>query len=176
MRSFLKFALAAALIATPVIAGQVLWDTQKGDVAFPGLSPTAIDNMVIGAVTPAAGTFTTATTTGLATAASIKVDTGTKTASATAGAATLNKNSGVITSESLTTAAGATYTLTITDSAVAAADQVYASVQNGTNSAGLPAVTTITPASGSLVVVVRNAHATDAFNGTIKVAYTVIKN
>lgn len=105
----------------------------------------------------------------------LQMDTGTKTAAATAGAATLNKASGIITSEALTTAAAATYTLTITDSSIAAADQVFASVQFGTSTTGLPAITTITPAAGSLVIVVRNAHASAALNGTIKVSFISFK-
>lgn len=51
----------------------------------------------------------------------LRVDDGTKTATATAGAATLNKAAGKVTTEALTTAAGANYTLTITNSTVAAA-------------------------------------------------------
>ena len=97
------------------------------------------------------------------------------TASATAGAATLAKDGGVITSESLTTAAGATYTLTITDTVIAAADLVFASVSLGTSTTGTPAITTVTPAAGSLVIVVQNIHASAAFNGTIKIAFMAIK-
>ncbi len=121
------------------------------------------------AVAAVTGTFT-----GLVTADGLKVGTGTKTASATAGAATLNKPSGVITSEALTTAAAATYTLTLTNSEIAATSQVLVTVGNGTNSAGLPVLATVTPASGSVVIVVRNAHAADALNGTIKVAFVVL--
>lgn len=104
------------------------------------------------------------------------VGTGTKTATATAGAATLSKSAGTVTSESITTAAAATYTLTITNTTVAAADQVFASVANGTNSAGAPTIMTVTPGAGSLVVVVRNAHASAALNGTIKISFVVLKN
>lgn len=107
---------------------------------------------------------------------SLTLDSGTKTATATAGAATLNKNAGVITSESLTTAAGAEWTLTLTNSAVAAADQVFASVQNGTNTTAMPYITTVTPAAGSVVIKVRNGHASVALNGTVKVAFFVVKN
>lgn len=106
----------------------------------------------------------------------VKVGTGTKTATATAGAATLNKSAGVITSESLTTAAGALYTLTITDSTIAAADQVMASVRLGSATTGTPTITTVTPAAGSVVIVVQNIHASAALNGTIKVSYVTFKN
>jgi hypothetical protein len=130
------------------------------------------------------GTLTTAglasvgtlTSAGLATVGSAKIDTGTKTAAATAGAATLAKGAGVITTEALTTAAAAAYTLTLTDSAIAAADQVFASVANGTNSAGSPAVGRVTPGAGSVTIEINNRHATDALNGTLKIAFVTFKN
>lgn len=101
---------------------------------------------------------------------------GTKTASATAGAATLARYAGVITSESITTAAQANYTLTLTNSLIAAADQVYVSVNNGTNTQGTPVVSTVAPAAGSVVITIKNDHATLAFNGTIKVMFLLVKN
>jgi hypothetical protein len=73
------------------------------------------------------------------------LDKGTKTAAATAGAATLSKTAGKVTSEALTTAAAAAYTLTITNTKVAAADQCFASVAYGTSTTGVPAVTRVTP-------------------------------
>jgi hypothetical protein len=101
---------------------------------------------------------------------------GTKTAAATAGAATLSRYSGVVTSESITTAAGSNYTLTLTNTLIAAADQVFVSVSFGTNTQGTPYVSTVTPAAGSVVIVIKNDHATLAFNGTIKVQFLVVKN
>lgn len=101
-----------------------------------------------------------------------QVDSGT--ATATAGAATLAKIGGVITSEALTTAAAALYTLTITNSKAAAGQIVMASISNGSNSAGTPQVVSVTPASGSIVIVVRNDHASDALNGTLKIAYAIL--
>lgn len=106
----------------------------------------------------------------------LRLDDGTKTASATAGAATLNKSSGVITTESLSTAAGASYTLTITNSQVAAADQPFASVWLGTATTGTPVVTITKPLAGSLLVTVKNIDASAAFNGTLKIAFGVLKN
>jgi len=106
----------------------------------------------------------------------IQLDTGTKTVAAVAGAATLNKAAGVVTSEALTTAAAATYTLTLTNSTIAATDQVLVSIGNGTNSAGSPELLTVTPGAGSVVIVIRNGHATVAFNGTLKVAFAKFTN
>lgn len=106
----------------------------------------------------------------------LRLGTGTKTATATAGAATLSKSAGVITTEALVTAAAATYTLTLTNTVVAAADQCFISVNNGTNSAGSPQVERVTAAAGSMVAVVRNAHLSAAFNGTLKIAFMCLKN
>ncbi len=114
--------------------------------------------------------------TGLTTADTAKVGTGTKTAAATGGAATLNKAAGKITSEALTTAADAVYTLTLTNSAIAAADQVFASLANGTNTQGAPAIEKVTPAAGSVVITVRNNHASEALNGTLVVSFFSLKN
>ena len=75
-----------------------------------------------------------------------------------------------------TTAAGAAYTLTLTNTTIAAADQVFVSAQNGTNTQGWLHVESITPGAGSVVVVVRNIHASEALNGTIKLAFAVFKN
>lgn len=94
------------------------------------------------------------------------------TATATAGAATLNNRFGVITSEALTTAQNLFYTLTVTNSAIAATDMVFASVANGTNTQGTPMIVRVTPAAGSLVIIVCNKHASaEALNGTLKIAY-----
>lgn len=105
----------------------------------------------------------------------ISLGKGIKTASATAGAATLNQPSGVITSESLSTAAGGTYTLTLTNSKIAATDIVNVSLGLGTSTTGNPSITTVTPAAGSVVVVVQNIHASGALNGTLKFSFDIIK-
>lgn len=106
----------------------------------------------------------------------LQLDTGTKTATATAGAATLNKASGKVTTEALTTAAGTTYTLTVTNSTVTAADLVFASVANGTNSAGVPSISRVTPGAGSVAITVRNSDAAATFNGTLVVSFISVKN
>ena len=134
-----------------------------------------IDGAVIGGDTPAAGSFTDVD------ADDVVVDdlhlaSGTKTVAAVGGAATLDKQAGVVTSESLTTAAGAAYTLTLANATIAAADQVMASLSNGTNTQGELSLERVTPGAGSVVIVVRNRHASDALNGTIKIAFVVFKN
>jgi hypothetical protein len=101
------------------------------------------------------------------------VEDGTLTATATAGAATLNKQRGTITSEALTTAAGADYTLTLTNSKITASRHVFVSLDNGTNTTAPIYVRLVTPGSGSVVIIVRNAHAASALNGTIKISFIV---
>lgn len=94
------------------------------------------------------------------------------TAAATAGAATLNNRFGVITTEALTTAQNAIYTLTITNSAIRASDIVFVSVANGTNTQGTPVVTRVQPAAGSLVILISNLHASaQALNGTLLISF-----
>lgn len=96
-------------------------------------------------------------------------------ATAAAGAATLHATVGVITTEALTTAQDATYTLTLTNSLIDANSVVLASVANGTNTQGTTVVTKVTPASDSVVIKVTNKHASaEALNGTLKIAFAVV--
>lgn len=74
-----------------------------------------------------------------------------------------------ITTESLTTAAAAEYTLTLTDARITANSFVWASVGLGSSTAGTPGIGGITPAAGSCVITVTNLHASNAFNGTLKI-------
>ena len=124
----------------------------------------------------AAASGANADITGLSALTSIHLDTGTKTATASGGAATLNKSAGVVTSEALTTAAGATYTLTLTNSTIAAADQVFASVNLGAGTGGTPTVAAVKPAAGSCTIQIQNIHASTAFNAAIVIQFAVFKN
>lgn len=103
----------------------------------------------------------------------LNVDSGTTTAAA--GAATLNKMAGVVTTEALTTAGLASYTLTLTNSTIAAADLVFFSIANGTNTAGTPLTGLAKPSAGSCTFTVYNAHGTVALNGTIVISFFVLK-
>jgi len=94
------------------------------------------------------------------------------TATATSGAATLSNSLGMITSESLSTAAGASYTLTLTNTLVTAARVVQAAAYLASSTQGQLAVTSITPAAGSVVIVVKNV-GTAALNGTIVIPFQV---
>lgn len=98
----------------------------------------------------------------------------TRTATAAAAAATLNSGYGVITSEALVTAAGAFYSLTLTNSAIAATDIVLVTVNHGTNTTQGLAVGKVAPAAGSVVIDIKNTNA-GALNGTIKIGFVVVK-
>lgn len=94
-------------------------------------------------------------------------------ATSTVHAATLNTVAGFITTEALTTAPGATYTFTLTNSllvAGAAAPQVQ--VRGVTNTAGSIQITSVVNATGSTVITLTNV-GTAAFNGTIGIGFHI---
>lgn len=94
---------------------------------------------------------------------------------ATGGAATVNAQRGYVTSEGLTTAADAAYTLTLTNSKIATGSLILVSVGNGTNTQGIPVLSTAkVTAAGTAVIVVYNLHASQALNGTLEINFLVI--
>jgi hypothetical protein len=94
-------------------------------------------------------------------------------ATSTAAAATINHTSGTITTEALTTAAGADYSFTLTGNTIGAASIIFISIANGTNTTLYPVAHSIQPAAGSATFKVRNAHASVALNGTLVVSFIV---
>lgn len=108
---------------------------------------------------------------------SLVSDSGTKTVTsvgaAGTGTATLNKSSGKVTTPALTTAAGATHVLTLTNSKIKATDMVLVTV--GTGGTGTPTVGPVTPANGSVVITIQNIHASVAFSAAIAIGFLVIK-
>lgn len=87
------------------------------------------------------------------------------TASSTAGAATLNTVSGLVTTESLSTAINSTYTFTLTNSLITATSPIpQVSMTDFTNTAGQMELNSITNAAGSFVAVFTNV-GTAALNG-----------
>jgi hypothetical protein len=97
-------------------------------------------------------------------------------ATATSGAATDHHVSGQVTSESLTTAAGSTYTLTLTNKHIVPDAVLLASVALGTSTQGTPQIVSCTPSSttGSGTIVAKNIDSTNAFNGTIVISFLSI--
>lgn len=94
------------------------------------------------------------------------------TATSTVHAATLNTLGGTITTESLTTVPGGTYTFTLTNSLIStsvAAPQVAMFAKSSPVS-GPMAVTSVTNAAGSTVIVFTNV-GTTALNGTMMIVF-----
>lgn len=96
-------------------------------------------------------------------------------ATAAAGAVTQNSLSGKITTEALTTAGLAAYTLTLTNNMIAAGDIIFVKIAQGTSTTGTPMLGRAVEAAGSAVIVINNVHATVALNGTLVVSYFVEK-
>lgn len=90
------------------------------------------------------------------------------------GASTVNQDAGIVTTESLTTAAAATYTEVVNCNAVTANSLVFVSIANGSNSAGDPSLQLVTPAAGKVTVTIVNRAASAAFNGTLKISFLVL--
>ncbi|UOF78686.1 hypothetical protein [Caudoviricetes sp.] len=97
-----------------------------------------------------------------------------RTATGASLAATCNGFAGSVTTESLTTAAGAEATYTITNNKVKADSVVLVSIGNGTNTTLGAAVVSVTPAAGSFVVTITNVHAVSALDGTLEINFLVI--
>lgn len=94
-------------------------------------------------------------------------------AAATTGAATLSKRAGLISTESLSTAVGATYTLTLTNTLISTAipaPQVAIHSLGNTAAGAQMVVTSVTNGSGSVVMVFTNI-GTAAVAGTMAVAF-----
>ena len=89
------------------------------------------------------------------------------------GLASFPTDAAIITSASLTTAAGATASFAFSSPSIQATpgagpqSLVFVSVSNGSNSAGTPNLASVTITNGLATVVVQNIHATNALNGTL---------
>jgi hypothetical protein len=94
-------------------------------------------------------------------------------ASATAGKAVAHGEVSLITSEALSQAAGATYTLTVGNSQIQPSSVVFAAIYNGTNTQGDPSLATVAVSLGRAVINIVNRHASQALNGTLQIALLV---
>lgn len=88
-------------------------------------------------------------------------------------AVTLNRQSGRVTTKSLTTAALGDYNLTLTNSLITANSIIICMPTTGSLSAGTVLIRAAVPASGYATIVIYNAHASDAFNGTVGFSYVI---
>ncbi len=94
---------------------------------------------------------------------------------AVAGAATLNQGGGFVTTESLTTATGATYTLTLTNSLIDVNTMVFVNATLGTSTQGTPDPTIVTNGNGTATILIKNIDATNAFNGTVVIGFFLVR-
>lgn len=103
---------------------------------------------------------------------SILLDRGT--ATSTSGAATVNHQAGVITTESLSTAAASAYAFTLTDSRITSTSIVFLQLMGGTNTTRGLELRAV-PGSGSATISIYNNNvAGTALNGTLIFGFEVI--
>lgn len=95
------------------------------------------------------------------------------TTAAVAGAATLNSQAGQVTTEALTTAAGAEYVLQLTNPYINNKSLLTVNVKNGTNDKNGATIDTVTCNAGLANIRIRNSNPTDAFDGTLIVSFSV---
>lgn len=107
----------------------------------------------------------------MAAGSSIALDKGTGTESSHA--VTINKQAGAILTTSLTTAGGATETITLTNSEVLSTSIVIGSIENGSNNATNALTLTSTVSAGQVVFVITNVTAATALNGTLVINFAV---
>jgi hypothetical protein len=94
-----------------------------------------------------------------------------------AGVAVLDRDFGVVTTEALTTAAGAVLTYTVFSKEIKAPGEgsqsgtlPFVTISNGTNSQGDPSLQTVAVAQGKITIKVVNRDAVNPFNGSLKFA------
>lgn len=95
------------------------------------------------------------------------------TATSTAAAATVNHTEGQITTESITTAAGANYVFTLTNSCVYPGSLVFVQLVGGTNTKLPISVLSVVNTAGQSVITFQNNNAA-ALNGTLIFNFLVI--
>lgn len=88
-------------------------------------------------------------------------------------AVTLNRQSGIITTKSLTTAVNAEYSFTLTNSLIVSTSKVFCEIRTGSLSQGTPIIRAANPGTGSATIVFRNIDPTNAINGTVIFSYVI---
>lgn len=88
-------------------------------------------------------------------------------------AVTASGNAGVITTSSLTTAGGASYAITWTNTKITATSVIGLTIQGGTNTTQ-DINFKVVPGSGTATLTIYNLTAATALNGTILIGYTVL--
>lgn len=145
-------------IALPTVAGDLASFTDtSGTMAGAGVLASSVVSKI------AANTFTGAGQIILAKANGTEA----------ANAVTASGNAGFITTSALTTAAGATYSITWTNTKITATSVIGLTIQGGTNTVFSVQFSCVAGA-GSATLVIRNIGPTDALNGTIVIGYSVL--
>lgn len=144
---------------------RLLLDGVSGD-AYVEFDGTSI-NIVVGGVTVASWNS--------AGSSVLNADSGTTTASGTGGTstATLSKMAGIITTDAITTAAGATHTMTITNTLVASGDLVLVWLVGGANTKPGTQIEALA-GSSAITVKIKNNNAA-AIDGTVIFGFMVVK-
>jgi hypothetical protein len=91
-----------------------------------------------------------------------------------ANAVTASGNAGVITTSSLTTAGGATYAITWTNTKITATSVIGLTIQGGSNNATNNITFTCVPGSGTATLTIFNNTAATSLNGTLLIGYSVL--
>jgi len=95
------------------------------------------------------------------------------TGTSAAGAITINSQTGLITTESLSTASQGIYTLTVTNNRIASTSSLDVDVLSGTATSGTPVLGSITVTAGQAVITVQNI-GNAAFNGSLQFPFWVM--
>ena len=89
-------------------------------------------------------------------------------------AVTASGNAGVITTSALTTAGGATYVITWTNTKITATSVIGLTIQGGSNNATNNITFTCVPGAGSATLTIFNNTAATSLNGTLLIGYSVL--
>jgi ribosomal protein L16/L10AE len=93
---------------------------------------------------------------------------------ATGNSVTINQGAGVVTTASLSTAAGATQAITVANNRIAVGDSVQCTVDPIT-STGTPTCANAAVTAGQIVFTIQNIHASVALNAAVRVYFTLNK-
>ena len=134
-------------------------------VTVAAVTNTSVNGAFVIASVPTTTTITYAQTGG-------DIASGADTGTVVAEAVVCDALSGVITTPSLTTAAGSTYSFKVRNNLAGTAAAVVATVNGGTNTRNH--LLTVSRANGSFTINIKNIESADAFNGTIVVAFYLV--
>lgn len=101
-----------------------------------------------------------------------KVNPSFEASTAVTNAVTTNKQTGIVTTESLTTAQNGVYTLTMTNATIGTTSDLMVSVGYGSSTVGSPVLQSTVITADQAVVKVINLGAT--LNGTLKITFWVL--